>query len=376
MTFFDPHAAAAAAAGPEGTTVDVQVISPDGPAFEPIDASEEPAPGQILFAESGPVVLGSFVFQNLEVPATLPWGGKQQISTHKLTGGRRVLDAMGRDDMPLTWSGIFINDVGAVRGRQLDEMRISGAPQLLCWGEHLYTVVIRDLSISDKSKQSDYHITCEVLRDENDPPDDADPDVTDQTADDAAALGDMNFTGLSSDLGSAVDTLTQGVGAAVQTVTDGVASVAGSIGQALGGSSLGSPFAAITSVVDGLPNVASMLGVTQAISTGVGSAMGGLRSSIAGAGVLTGGSPVVIGLLAQATNVQGLIGTGVYASGAVLDRVAASVGGASPFSGAVASVGGLADMVASGTASSAQGTFLAAQGIIGRMMGNLRAELP
>lgn len=60
------------------------------------------------------VNLGSVQFANFEIPSSISWGGSQRIAKHELVGGQRVLDAMGRSDRPLAWSGLFQgpNEIG------------------------------------------------------------------------------------------------------------------------------------------------------------------------------------------------------------------------------------------------------------------------
>ena len=50
--------------------------------------------------------LGVFQFANHEIPERVSWGGSQRIAVHELVGGQRMLDAMGRSDRALTWSGL------------------------------------------------------------------------------------------------------------------------------------------------------------------------------------------------------------------------------------------------------------------------------
>ena len=122
----------------------------------------------VLFGNAGPVVLGEVVFGDMEVPATIPWGGKQHLNIHKLPGGGRVIQAMGRDDRAIRWSGKMYAPDADVRAATLDRMRIEGAPVPLQWGPHLLTVVISDFDPTDRAFGTDYTIACEVLRDETD----------------------------------------------------------------------------------------------------------------------------------------------------------------------------------------------------------------
>ena len=64
------------------------------------------AAGQ-LFAGYGTVTLGPVQLSGMALPTMLPIGGKQTLKIHKLPGGQRVIDVMGQDDSPISWSGIF-----------------------------------------------------------------------------------------------------------------------------------------------------------------------------------------------------------------------------------------------------------------------------
>ena len=124
--------------------------------------------GNVLFGNSGAVVLGDVVFSDMEVPAEITWGGRQTLTIHKMPGGLRVIDAMGRDDAAISWSGIFLGqDHGSARALQLDELRVSGKLVPLSWGDHLLTVVVAAFQCTDTAFQGKYRITCEVLQDES-----------------------------------------------------------------------------------------------------------------------------------------------------------------------------------------------------------------
>ena len=55
----------------------------------------------------GLLTLGSIVFDGFEVPSRVEFGGEQQLAVHKLIGGARVIDALGRDDAALRWRGVL-----------------------------------------------------------------------------------------------------------------------------------------------------------------------------------------------------------------------------------------------------------------------------
>lgn len=180
------------------------------------------AVGNILFGDAGPVVLGDFVFTGLEVPGSITWGGQQTLTVHKLPGGGRVIDVMGRDDAALSWSGILLGGDRASRAYALDEMRIAGLPVPLSWGSHLYTVVIREFICEDAAHRGNYRIACEVLRDESADPGDTDPTILGQIIADVNALLPVYGAVLAATgLGQAVYTSLTGL----QTTTGGMATL-------------------------------------------------------------------------------------------------------------------------------------------------------
>jgi hypothetical protein len=107
------------------------------------------------------------VFQDFEVPCGINFGGTQRLAVHRLPGGVRVIDALGRDDANICFGGIFYGDDATLRARLLDEMRASGALLPLTWDVFFYTVVISQFQADyATSNWIPYKITCTVLRDE------------------------------------------------------------------------------------------------------------------------------------------------------------------------------------------------------------------
>jgi hypothetical protein len=125
--------------------------------------------------------LGDFVFASLEIPAEINFGGAQRLSVHQLVGGAKVVDAMGRADEPISWSGFLMGGgkdrngnaifTGAVdRAQYLDTLRVAGLPLQLVWGKFKYLVVVREFKGNyQKSYLIPYHITCEVIQDQTSP---------------------------------------------------------------------------------------------------------------------------------------------------------------------------------------------------------------
>jgi hypothetical protein len=113
------------------------------------------------------LILGPVVFQDFEVPCGINFGGKQRLAVHRLPGGIRVIDALGRDDADICFAGIFCGDDATLRARLLDEMRASGALLPLTWDVFFYTVVIAQFKADyATSNWIPYQINCTVLRDE------------------------------------------------------------------------------------------------------------------------------------------------------------------------------------------------------------------
>src|ERR1700759_4325505 len=88
------------------------------------------------------LLLGSVTFQDFELPPRIVFGGAQRLAIHRLPGGARVIDAMGRDDGEISWSGAFSGADAADRARQLDLVRAQGAVLPLAWDAFAYLVVI------------------------------------------------------------------------------------------------------------------------------------------------------------------------------------------------------------------------------------------
>jgi hypothetical protein len=113
------------------------------------------------------LLLGPVLFQDFELPERISWGGKQQLAVHRLPGGTRVIDALGRDDREITWSGVFSGGGGSARARLVDLMRADGSVWPLTWEAFFYSVVIASFDADySRSNWIPYRITCTVLRDE------------------------------------------------------------------------------------------------------------------------------------------------------------------------------------------------------------------
>lgn len=125
----------------------------------------------LIFGAGGEVVLGDIAFASFEVPEKIALGGSQHVAKHTMPGGKRVIDALGRDDRDLQWSGIFLSADAAERAAAVDAMRVAGKPVALMFGDYTYTVVLTEFSAElRRPGHMPYQITCMVLRDESQGP--------------------------------------------------------------------------------------------------------------------------------------------------------------------------------------------------------------
>jgi hypothetical protein len=113
------------------------------------------------------LILGPVEFHDFEIPARINLGGTQRLAIHYLSDGTKVIDALGRDDTDISFSGNFSGSDATLRARLLDEMRVSGEMYALCWDVFLYSVVIKRFEADYKTGWwIPYRMTCAVLRDE------------------------------------------------------------------------------------------------------------------------------------------------------------------------------------------------------------------
>lgn len=113
------------------------------------------------------LLLGPIAFQGFEVPPVINFGGRQRLALHRLPGGTRVIDAMGRDDSQISFAGVFSGSDATWRALSLDELRVAGLPLPLTWDVFFYTVVISEFWADyQNTSWIPYRIVCTVLQDE------------------------------------------------------------------------------------------------------------------------------------------------------------------------------------------------------------------
>lgn len=176
------------------------------------------------------LTLGDFEFARYEVPEQITFGGEQRLVVHELVGGARVIDAMGRSDAPLEWSGLFQGENALARARYLDGLRVAGQSLILTWDEFMFEVVIASFRADyQRFYQIPYRINCTVLQDLSNPVTSiADAGIDDMIADDmnsANALGDLIGDGPLSDLLGTLDSAISAVSSFATAVQSTINSV-------------------------------------------------------------------------------------------------------------------------------------------------------
>lgn len=235
---------------------------------------------------------GSFVFDGAEVPERIRFGGSQLLAVEKMIGGRRRINALGADDDPLNWSGLFLYSSAVARARFLDSVRREGLLCTLSWDVLRYQVVVAEFHADyEKPFKIPYTIKLEVVEDKTATIDSV-PAITpaQSMATDMARMGtlsncvgDSTLNGLVGDLQSAMSA----VSAAAQPIANGLK--------------------AVTSFVSGVANcadqivntVASAVSAVTAPLVAVASHVQYLISSAEG--IMASGSGVLPGLPASTT---------------------------------------------------------------------------
>ena len=187
------------------------------------------------------LTLGPVLFSGFEIPPFLSFGGTQRLAVHRLPGGARVIDAMGRDDATITWSGIFTGAAASERALLLDTLRGAGLTLPLSWDVFFYSVVISEFTAEYQAGWwIPYRIACTVVQDEVQFAEGLVATLTGQATSDlanAATLAQtsgINFAGATSAL-AAPGATTLGTSAylGAQNAINGLqASIAGGMGQA------------------------------------------------------------------------------------------------------------------------------------------------
>jgi hypothetical protein len=97
------------------------------------------------------LTLGGVIFQDFEIPETIKAGGEQKLDIKKFIGGSRIIDALGRDDADIEWTGRFRGGSAEQRCQQLNAMRVAGTPVQLTWSTFNYQVVVSKFTFDYQS---------------------------------------------------------------------------------------------------------------------------------------------------------------------------------------------------------------------------------
>jgi hypothetical protein len=273
------------------------------------------------------LVLGAFQFGGLEIPEEIRIGGSQRLSVHELVGGVRIVDAMGRSDRALEWSGLLLGSGKDAKGnavassavdraRYLDTLRASGVAQSLVWSAFTYLVVVREFEANyKKAYHIPYRIVCEVIADQTSPiTASGQPPVDQAITDDATAM-----TGLAASIGNS--TLTSLMG----TLSTAIAAVSSFA------------HAAQSTINSVLQPLAAVQAQVQTLITSTANALGNATTF---GGVLPGNplSTAAAALTNQVVNMSQL--NTLYQARNVLGRMAGNLGSVNSTQNTVATAGG------------------------------------
>ena len=257
------------------------------------------AAASLLFG-GGTLTLGGVPFTDWAIPEKMPWGGQHQLTVHKLPGGRRVIDAMGWDDAPLAWSGLFLGPTATDDARAVATLKDAGDPIPLIWGDFSYTVVIGEFcaDYQDNGFRIPYRISCVVQQDDARTPTVSQGSWLDGIKSDVnEALGFDVFAAGSQALGMAQKAV--GVAAALSGGSPALVSLQSSVGLVSGGVTLGSAALATASKL-----ATGASSVLTSISTAADKVLAGGVSSASDLTAATGAA----GAGAQATAAGGYVG--------------------------------------------------------------------
>jgi hypothetical protein len=110
--------------------------------------------------------IGGITFDAFSTPDLIPGGGKQMLTVHKLPGGARVIDTLGRDDSDITWRGTFFSNDAMNKAIALDSLRMQGSQLTLTYVGRSLPVVIESFlwSVRRYPMWVEYAITCVVVQ--------------------------------------------------------------------------------------------------------------------------------------------------------------------------------------------------------------------
>lgn len=110
------------------------------------------------------LMIGGIPFDDFSAPHIIGAGGKQQIVTHQLPGGGRVIDRLGPVESDIPWQGFFFSDDAYDRALVLDAMRMSGQVVPLRFAGQFRSVIVTEFiyRIIRLPTWVEYQINCAV----------------------------------------------------------------------------------------------------------------------------------------------------------------------------------------------------------------------
>lgn len=109
--------------------------------------------------------LGPITFRDFEVIAGVRFGGRQELITHRLGNGRRVIDVLGPEAANIRFAGTFSGQDALRRTQALDAIRKAGQPVELSWGTLRYNVILSRFDASYEMRAwIPYQAVCTVVQ--------------------------------------------------------------------------------------------------------------------------------------------------------------------------------------------------------------------
>jgi hypothetical protein len=114
--------------------------------------------------------LGELIFNASEVPQRVNSGGSQMLVKQQLIGGVRVIDALGKNDDDIVFSGLITGIIDQERSKYLDYLRTSGIQVNFTYSSFNYSAVMRDYKPDLRMGYKNYYtITLTIIEDLNAP---------------------------------------------------------------------------------------------------------------------------------------------------------------------------------------------------------------
>lgn len=244
------------------------------------------------------LIIGGFEFLDFEIPTSIAIPGRQKTVTHQMIGGKRIVDVLGVEYDPITWSGIFTGATTQARINVLEQMRDAGEIVTMTLDGYSFDVLITNfVSTYEFVYRRPYQIELAVVQ-RNDNPLQVD-----------ALTGSLNAL-INSDIGKSL-----GLASIidVQSVTDAVKTVQTAV-------SAVQDFA--TATVDTIQTVVRpIIAAQQIIQSSISSVESSLNTITTLGGIVPGNSisKTVNNLLTQADGMTRI--PALYNLSNVLDRV-------------------------------------------------------